>query len=258
MFVHLRNHTHYSLLKALPKVPDLIRAAKNASMSAVAITDYSNMYGTIEFFSTCKKEGVKPIIGAEFTLLFRDRKFQIVLIAKNTAGYKNLMKITSIVNTDNPLDPILNDDILISHKDGLIVLSGGLWGDVNNLLIIDENLAKERLSFYKTHFNENYFLEINPQKKIDSSNEIRSATIKVAKETDTPLVATWNSHYLHQQDKPAQKILYLVQGTESSTEEYSNLFQKDVFAFETENIETFFEDAPEALSNTLKLLNSVN
>ncbi len=253
MFVHLRNHTHYSLLKALPKVPDLIRAAKNASMSAVAITDYSNMYGTIEFFSTCKKEGVKPIIGAEFTLLFRDRKFQIVLIAKNTAGYKNLMKITSIVNTDNPLDPILNDDILISHKDGLIVLSGGLWGDVNNLLIIDENLAKERLSFYKTHFNENYFLEINPQKKIDSSNEIRSATIKVAKETDTPLVATWNSHYLHQQDKPAQKILYLVQGTESSTEEYSNLFQKDVFAFETENIETFFEDAPEALSNTLKI-----
>lgn len=253
MFVHLRNHSHYSLLKALPKISDLVSAAKKANMPALALTDYSNMYGTIDFYSSCVKEGIKPIIGAEFTIHTNGRSFQIVLIAKNISGYKNLMLITSLVNTDNPLDPVLTDEILLRHRDGILILSGGLWGDVNNLLIIDRNLALERLSFYTDNFKDSYFLEINPQTGFDNSSEIRKQTISLSNESGVPLVATWNSHYLNPQDKSAQKILYLIHGEENSLEEYNYLFQKDTFAFETNFQTDLFNDAPDALTNTLKI-----
>ncbi len=253
MFVHLRNHSHFSLLKALPKVSDLIKEAKKTGMSALALTDYSNMYGTIEFYSTCKKEGIKPIIGAEFTIFAHERRFQIVLLVKDLAGYKNLMRITSLVNIDNPIDPVLTDKILLEHKEGLVVLSGGLWGDVSSLLVIDEELATKRLAFYKDNFEDSYYLEVNPQTNVDDSHMMRTKTIEIAKKTSTPLVATWNTHYLHIQDKQAQKILYLVNGEEHSLDEYNHLFQKDVFAFETGAGVSVFDDIPEALENTLKI-----
>ena len=253
MYVQLRNHTHYSLLKALPKIKNLVEEAKKNAMPFLAITDYSNMYGTIEFFSICKKEGIKPIIGVEFTILYNERKFQLVLLAKNMVGYKNLMRITSIVNVANPLDPILTDEILLAHKDGLVVLSGGLWGDVNNLLIIDKNLAHKRLAFYKDNFKD-YYLEINPQSNADNAKEIRSQTILFSKETNTLLVATGNTHYIKIEDKPAQKVLYLIQGQESSGEEYAHLFQKDTFAFESplDTVEAF-RDTPDALESAIKI-----
>ena len=254
MFVHLRNHTHYSLLKALPKIPELINEALQSNMKALAITDYSNMYGTIEFYTTCLKKGIKPIIGAEFTHTCLDRKFQIVLLAKNLIGYKNLMCITSLVNVNNPIEPILTDSILLDHSEGIIVISGGLWGDVNNLLIIDETLATSRLNFYKENFADAYYLEVNPQRNIDNAIEIRAATILFARKTNTPLVATWNTHYLKVQDKPAQKILYLIHGEENSAEEYNHLFQKDTFAFEgIEDPSNAFKDIPDALENTLTI-----
>ncbi len=253
MFVHLRNHTHYSLLKALPKVPYLIKEAKKNKMSALAITDYNNMYGTIEFYLSCQKEGIKPIIGAEFSILYNDRKFQIVILAKNIIGYKNLMRITSLVNVENPIEPVLTDEILLNHKDGLLLISGGLLGDVNNLLIIDEVAALERLTFYKKNF-EDYYLEVNPQMNLDNAEAIHKATILCSKKTNTPLVVTANTHYIQAQDKPAHKILFSVHGDEHSTLEHAHIFQKDIFAFEA-NIEenALFKDIPEALSNTLKI-----
>lgn len=259
MFAHLRNHTHFSLLKALPKVSELIKEAKSSGMPALALTDYSNMYGAIEFFSTCKKEGIKPIIGVEFTISYNERKFQIVILAKNETGYKNLMRITSLVNIENPIEPLLNDSILLEHKEGLLLLSGGLWGDVTNLTLIDKKLATERLNFYKKNFPDSYYLEINPQQNLDNSNELRSLTISLAKDTETPLVATWNTHYLHLEDKPAQRILYLVHGNEHSLDEYNHFFQKDTFVFEKNfDTEKSFADAPEAISNTLKIAELCN
>jgi DNA polymerase-3 subunit alpha len=259
MFVHLRNHTHYSLLKALPKVSDVVKEAKRLGMSALAITDYSNMYGTIEFYGACKKEGIKPIIGVEFTLLSEERRYQVVLLAKDVAGYKNLMRITSLVNTENPLDPILTEPVLSTYCGGLFMLSGGLWGDIATLLLVDEKRAEKRLNFYKMLFPESFYLEINPQTKTDNSSLIRSKTIALARKTNTPLVASWNSHYLHPQDKSAHRILYLVHGDERSTEEYSALFANESFAFEiTSESTALFKDIPDALQNTLNIAELCN
>lgn len=259
MFVHLRNHTHYSLLKALPKVDKLVTRASSLKMEAIGITDYSNMYGVIEFYKVCEKNKIKAIIGAEFSIRYNERLFQIVIIAKNLTGYKNLMHLTSEVNIDNPLKPVLTDEILLRYKDGLIILSGGLWGDISNLLVINKEEALLRLSFYKKNFEENFYLEINPQISMDRGKEMYDKTIAISKATNTPLVATWNTHYLYPSDKQAHKTLYMVQGEENSLEEYNHLFQKDLFSFvEEEEALLQFKDIPEALENTIKIANSCN
>lgn len=259
MFVHLRNHTHYSLLKALPKIDELVKRTSSLGMPAVAITDYSNMYGVIEFYKACEKKKIKAIIGGEFSIRYKERLFRIVLIARDLTGYKNLMRLTSDVNTDNPLQPVLTDEILIRYAEGITVLSGGLWGDVSNLLVIQESEALSRILFYKKYFGEHYYLELNPQTSMDRGMEMREKTISVSKSTNTPLVATWNTHYLHVSDKQAHRTLCMIQGEEDTLEKYNQFFQKDTFAFtdETEATEQF-TDTPEALSNTLKIADSCN
>ncbi len=254
MFVHLRNHSHYSLLSALPKIDALVKKAKSYGHTAVGLTDYSNMYGAIEFSKACEKEGLKPIIGVEFDLHYNDRKFKTVLIAHSLQGYKNLMRITSIVNVENPLEPVLTQDILLTYKDGITLLSGGQWGEVSNLLAINEEEARTRLAFYKEHFGEHFFLEINPHTAMEHGPLMREKTIALARETNTPLIATWNSHYLSPNDKAAHKTLYFVHGDEYSQNRYAHLFQKEDFSFvDPEAAAKQYADIPDALENTVKL-----
>jgi DNA polymerase-3 subunit alpha len=255
MFVHLRNHSHYSLLSALPKIDALVKRAKTLGMPALALTDYSNMYGTIEFYKACEKEGLKAIIGAEFDLALDDRKFKIVLIAKNLDGYKNLMRLISIVNVENPLEPTLTEKLLFEYKSGLIVLSGGHWGGISNLLAIDEKEAAKKLDLFKEHFGDDFYLEVNPQTDMEHGKLMREKTIALGKATNTPLVATWNTHYLHPADKPAHKTLYLVHGDEHSTLQYAHTFAKDDFSLvDVATAEKQFEDIPEALHATLAIM----
>ncbi len=259
MFVSLRNHSHYSLLKALPKVDALVRHAKKLGGEAVALTDYNNMYGAIEFYKACKKERVKPIVGVEFSIMFRERKFQIVLLAKNETGYKNLMRMTSIVNLENPETPVLSDETLKEFSDGLIALSGGVFGDISNLLAINEKVAEERLIFYKDIFKGNYYLEITPHTSMDRGSFMKLKTIDFAKKHNAPLVASWNSHYLLEQDKSAHKTLFMVHGDESSLAQYNEQFQKDKFHFgDDDEIKKIFEDTPEAIENSEKIANEVD
>lgn len=254
MFIHLRNHTHYSLLKALPKIDALVKRASSLSMSAVAISDYSNMYGVIEFYKACEKQKIKAIISAEFSIKYKERSFQIVLIAKNLLGYKNLMQLTSVVNVENPLLPTLTDEVLIKYKEGLIILSGGLWGDVTNLLVINEEEASQRLEFYKQNFGDDYYLEINPQRSMEYGESMFQKTVAIAKATSTPLVATGNTHYLQTSDKQAHKTLFMIQGEEDTLLKYNDFFLKDNFHFfdEAEAL-SLFSTTPEAITNTVKI-----
>lgn len=259
MFIHLRTHSHYSLLSAVPKVPALVKRAKELGMPAVALTDYANMYGTIEFYQACQKAELKPIIGVEFSIAYQEREFAIVLIALNEAGYKNLMRITSIVNMENPEHPILTFETLTTYQEGLAVLSGGPWGDISNLLTIDEQKAKERLEEYLAVFGDRYYLEISPHTFMERGQEMREKTINLAKKHSVPLVATWNSHYLLPQDKSAHKTLFMVHGDQGSNDLYSHKFQKGEFYFaDTATTEKMFADVPEAIENTTKLADRVD
>lgn len=257
MFVHLRNHSHYSLLSALPKIDALVKRAKGYNMPAVALTDHANMYGTIEFYKACQKKEIKPIIGVEFDLKHEERTFQILLIARTLEGYKNLMRITSIVNVENPTSPTLSFETLVTYKDGLAVLSGGQWGEINNLLVIDENEARKKLDVYKELFGQHFYIEINPQTSMEHGKLMREKAVALARSTNTPLIATWNTHYLTSGDKSAHKTLYLIHGDERSQEEYAHRYQKDDFSFvDIETGEKQFADVPDAIENTIKLTDS--
>ena len=234
MFIHLRTHSHYSLLKALPKIHPLVARAKALGMSSLALTDYSNMYGTIEFYKACKDAKIKPIIGVEFSMLYNERLFKITLLAKNIHGYKNLMRITSVVNMENSESPVLSFETLITYKEGIIVLSGGPWGDISTLLTIDKKQALLRLHEYQKHFENHFYLEITPHTFMDRGDEMRNKTISFAREHNIPLIATWNSHYIQPQDKAAHKTLYSVHGDQTSLDEYQILFQKGDFHFASE------------------------
>lgn len=259
MFIHLRTHSHYSLLNAVPKVPALVKRAKELGMPALALTDYANMYGTIEFYQACQKAEIKPIIGVEFSVTYQEREFAIVLIALNEAGYKNLMRITSVVNMENPEHPVLTFETLVTYQEGLIVLSGGPWGDVSNLLTIDEQKAEERLKEYLAIFGDRYYLEVSPHTFMERGQEMREKTIALAKKYSVPLVATWNSHYLLPQDKSAHRTLFMVHGDQGSGDLYNHKFQKGEFYFaDISTTEKIFADIPEAIENTIKLVDRVN
>lgn len=255
-FIPLRSHSHYSLLKALPKIDELVLAAKSEGYTALAITDYSNMYGTIDFYKTCLKHGIKPIIGSEFTLQNTgEERSSLVLLARTNVGYKNLMKIISVISVLDAEDPILTDDVLSAHAEGLVILSGGPWGDLSKLLLRDTASTLSRITWYESLVGKgNVYLEITPHTFMDHGDKLRNTTIDFGKSHAIPLIATTNSHYLSINDKPAHKTLMLVSGGENALEFYNHYFQKGDFHFPTKvEAEALFSDIKEALDETEKL-----
>ena len=118
-FVHLHVHSHYSLLKALPKIPDLVRRAKEVGCEALALTDINNLYGAIEFYKECKAEGIKPIIGLDAKL--EDKR--VLFYAKNFEGYQNLIALVTKAHLESPQDPTITNTVFQEHSEGLIVLN---------------------------------------------------------------------------------------------------------------------------------------
>lgn len=260
-FIPLRNHSHYSLLKALPKIDELVLAAIDRGYTSLSLTDYGNMYGTLEFYQACIKHKIKPIIGVEFTLQNDGQeKTSLVAIAHSLEGYKNLMKIISIISVDNPEEPKLTDNVLCENADGLILLSGGPLGDVSLLLLRDEQQALARINWYQSVVGvDNFYLEVTPHTFMDHGAELRSGTISCAKKYKVPLVATTNSHYLSINDKSAHKTLMLISGGETSLDYYNHYFQKGDFHFpDLSEVESMFADVPEAIEETSKIAEKCN
>ena len=179
-FVHLHVHTEYSLLDGLPKIKSLVSRVKELGMPAVAITDHGNMYGAIEFYKTCRDEGVKPLLGMEgYTVPSDHTKKEgkedrendhLILLAKNYEGYKNLMKISSIAFLEGfYYKPRISRKVLAKYHEGLIALSACAQGEIGQALINkDYAKAKEVASWYEDVFGkENYFLEIQRHQNQD-------------------------------------------------------------------------------------------
>ncbi len=152
-FTHLHVHSHYSLLDGLTKIPDLVKTAKKRGFSAVALTDHGVMYGAIEFYKACKKEGIKPIIGCEiyvapatrFDKDSENRYHHLVLLAKNYTGYKNLMKLSSLGFTEGfYYKPRVDKDLLKQYSEGLIASSACFGGEIPKLLRKGNNFEKAK------------------------------------------------------------------------------------------------------------------
>jgi DNA polymerase-3 subunit alpha len=228
-FVHLHNHTQYSLLDGLTKVPGLIKRVKESGMTAVAITDHGTMSGAIEFYKTATTQGVKPIIGIETYVAARriqdkevgkDKQYyHLILLAMNGTGYRNLMTLSTIANLEGYYyKPRIDHEILEKYHEGLICLSGCASSEVGNALRQGQHeqaLATAR--WYKQLFGDRYYLELadhgHPKHSAHWQEQltINEGLMKLSKELDIPCVVTCDAHYLKPTDRDAHEILLCVQ-----------------------------------------------
>jgi DNA polymerase-3 subunit alpha len=270
-FVHLHTHSHYSLLDGLSKITDLVQRAKTLGMTALALTDHGSMYGAIEFYNECKKSGIKPIIGVEAYMAERTRfdkepgidakRYHLTLLAKNSAGYKNLMKLVSKANMEGfYYKPRMDTDLLKEHSEGIICLSG-CPGSRFITYLKNDNIeeAKNLLRWYiETFGKEHVYVEVMHHEEIEWYMPLIPTIISIAQELDLPMVGTWDSHYLDIEDKDAQDTLVAINtGSEVGNAKLSMKAGNYSFISTAEAIEAF-KDVPGAIENTVKLAETVN
>jgi len=228
-FVHLHNHTQYSLLDGLTKVPALIAAVKEMGMSAVAITDHGTMSGAIEIYNTAIENDIKPIIGMESYIAQRHHtdkdplkdksSFHLILLAMNNEGYQNLMRLSTVANLDGfYYRPRIDHNLLEKYNKGLIVLSGCIGGEVGDALRQNQyDQAKNIAKWYKSVFGDRYYLEIQDHGHPDHNStwdeqvKVTDLTFRLAKDLDIKCVLTCDAHYLKHVDQEAHEILLCVQ-----------------------------------------------
>lgn len=269
-YVHLHNHTQYSLLDGLTKVPALLDWVKDAGMSAVAITDHGTLSGAIEFYKEAKVRGVKPIIGMEAYVATRSiadrdpakdkQNYHLILLAMNGAGYQNLMRLSTIANLEGVYyKPRVDHVLLEKYSEGLIVLSGCIGGEVGDALRQNQYVqAKEIAAWYKRMFGDRYYLEIadhgHPEHpaKWDEQVAVTQQTLKLAKELGIPGVVTCDAHYLKHADQEAHEILLCVQtGSFLSDEKRMSLKDFELHVTDPrEVIGRWGKDCPELITNT--------
>ena len=221
-FVHLHIHSEFSLLDGANRIKDLPVRAKELGMKAMAITDHGVMYGAIDFYKACKKEGIKPIIGCEVYVAPRsrfnkepniDNKYNhLILLAKDQQGYKNLSKLVSIGFTEGYYyKPRIDLEVLEKYHEGLICLSACLAGAVNQALLNGQTEKAEEIAlWHKKVFGEDYYIEIQ-NNGIKEQVLANQKLVQLARKLDIPLVATNDAHYLKREDAYNHEILLCIQ-----------------------------------------------
>ncbi len=269
-FVHLHIHSEFSLLDGANRIKDLPVRAKELGMNAIALTDHGVMYGAIDFYKACKKEGIKPIIGCEVYVALRSRfekeagidnkYYHLILLAKNNQGYKNLSKLVSLGFVDGYYyKPRIDKEILEKYHEGLICLSACLAGEINQKLLYGtQEEAEESALWYKNLFGEDYYIEIQ-------NNGIREQVlanqklIQLARKLDIPLVATNDAHYLKKEDSYNHEVLLCIQtGKKMSDEDRMRFDTDELYVKSPQEMSEYFSNFPDAIENTVKIAEKCN
>ena len=271
-FIHLHTHSHYSLLDAMTKIKDLVARAKELEMPALAVTDHGNMYAGIEFYKACVAAGIKPIMGFEAYVTpgsLHDKqpgvdttRYHLTLLAKNQVGYKNIIKLVTIAQTEGFfIRPRLDKKALRENTEGVICLSGTFDGELSKMLRANEiekarDVIREHIDIFG---KENYFIELTHRPNTEGFMEVRKQLIKLAKEFDLDVVATADSHYLYPDDARAHDTLLAIQNNSETAQETRFVMSEDDYSFIDEK-EAFkrFKDIPEAVTNTKKVSDMCN
>ena len=269
-FVHLHVHSEFSLLDGANKIKDLPARAKELGMNSIAITDHGVMFGVVDFYKECKKQGIKPIIGCEVYVSPRTRfdkeanidnhYYHLILLAKNETGYKNLSYLVSMGFTEGfYYKPRIDYEILEKYHEGLICLSACLAGNVNRE-ILNNNIekAEEIALWHKNIFGEDYYLEIQPN-GLPEQVLVNQKLIEMSKKLDIPLVATNDAHYLKKEDSYNHEVLLCIQTAKKMTDEDRMRMGTDEFYLKSpEEMIEYFKNVPEAIENTVKIAEKCN
>ena len=271
-FVHLHTHSHYSLLDGLPKIAELVAKAKEFGCPALALTDHGVMYGALEFYQECKKQGIKPIIGMEAYMALGTKEekranvdsdyHHLTLLAKNEEGYRNLMQLTTIGHLEGYYyKPRIDKAALRAHGKGLIALSGCLRGEIPRLIVAGKYEEAKRVAqeFQEIFGKENFFGEVQKHPEIAKQETVNQGIFQLCKELDMIPVATIDSHYLHHDDAEAQDVLVCVQtGKLTTDKDRLNMTETDLSFKSPEEISAQWADMPEVVENTVKVAELCN
>ena len=271
-FTHLHVHSHYSLLDGLSQIDPLLDKAKELKMDSLAITDHGVLYGAVEFYKKAKARGIKPIIGCEFYVAqesmlqkrsgIDDKRYHLLLLAKNEVGYKNIVKLVTRAHLDGYYyKPRIDDELLAKHCEGLVCLSACIQGRIPQLLLSKKDDEARALALrYKELFGpDDFYLELQSHPNIPSQKIANERLIELARQTGVGLVATNDCHYLNADDGEAQDILMLI-NTGADINDPERLTMKgDDFSLRTaEDMAKTFADVPEAIENTQKIAGRCN
>ncbi|HRY27932.1 MAG TPA: DNA polymerase III subunit alpha [Candidatus Moranbacteria bacterium] len=272
-YTHLHVHSHYSLLDGLGKIDDLLNRAKELGMDSIALTDHGVMYGAVELFIKAKEKGIKPIIGCEMYVASGDykskdptaenrKRYHLILLVKNDAGYHNLMKLVSIAHLDGfYYKPRINRELLRQYSKGLIGLSACAEGEIPAHIIMGKyDKAKELALDYKDIFEpDSFFLEVQNHPRFESQRIANDGIFKLSKELGIPVVATCDVHYVNKADADAQDILLCVQTNRKVQEkDRMNLLDFDLSLRSPEEVAAAFPENPEVVSNTQLVVDQCN
>ena len=292
-FVHLHNHSQFSVLQSTISITDLVAVAAEHHMPAVALTDHANMMGAFHFVKAVNNHNklakekkaeaetkgesapireIKPILGCEFFVCDdhtdktrKDNGYQIVLIAKNKNGYHNLAKLSSHAFVDGFYYlPRIDKKLIQNYKDDLICLTGNLYGEVpSKVLNVGENQAEEALLWWKQEFGEDLYIELMRHNQEDE-NRVNPVLIKLAKQHNIKLVASNNTYYCKQEDANAHDILLCVKDGEKQATPIGRgrgyrygLPNQDYYFKSSEEMKTLFKDIPEAITNIQEVVDKV-
>ncbi|MBE9109462.1 DNA polymerase III subunit alpha [Nodosilinea sp. LEGE 07298] len=275
-FVGLHIHSAYSLLDGASQLPQLVERAKELGMPAIALTDHGVMYGAIELIKVCKGAGIKPIIGNEMYLINGDisqqqrrPRYHQVVLAKNTQGYKNLVKLTTVSHLQGVQGkgifsrPCINKDLLEQYHEGLIVTSACLGGEVPQAILQKRpDVARKVAQWYKDLFGDDYYLEIqdhgSPEDRV-----VNVEILKIAQELDIKVICTNDSHYISCNDVEAHDALLCIQTGKLLTEDKRLRYSGTEYVKSADEMRQLFRDhiseavIEEAIANTLEVADKI-
>ncbi len=263
MFTHLHTHTEFSLLDGACRIEQLVSRARSLGMQSLAITDHGNMYGAVDFYKACKKQGIKPIIGCEVYVAPRtrfdkdkvlDKEYNhLILLCENETGYKNLIHMVSRAFTEGfYFKPRIDRDLLEKHHEGLICLSACLAGEIPQAILQkDYEKAKRTALWYNNIFGSgNYYLELQNH-GLPEQMAVNEGIKRISRETGIPLVATNDVHYIEKDDAKIQQVLICIATNHVIGDDTGLEFHANEFYLKSElEMREIFDDVPEAIDNT--------
>lgn len=278
-FVHLHNHSHYSLLDGASTIEGIVQAAASLNMHAVALTDHGVMFGAVEFYKKARKAGIKPIVGCEAYIVTKGSRKErstmsgaqgkgrgayhhILLLAKNETGYRNLMKLCTLGHTEGfYYKPRIDVEVLSQHKEGIVVTSacpGGVVGAhlVNN----DYEEARSAASIYKEIFGDDFYIEIQNH-GMEVERPILASAPRLAKELGVKLVGTNDCHYVKQEHAiPHNIMLHIPDASSTNVPDYKTLrYGTDQLYFKSAaEMVGVFKEFPEAATTTMEIAEKCN
>jgi DNA polymerase-3 subunit alpha len=267
MFIHLHTHSEYTVLDGIVKVKHLVGKAKEFGQPAIALTDKGNLYGVFEFWKECHEQEVKPILGAELFVTPKSRfdknaaekTSNIVILAKNLNGYKNLIQIVSRGHTEGfYYKPRIDKDLLKEFSSDLIILSGGRYSEMMQQFELgNDDRALESAKWYKETFGENFYIELTDIGD-DHQKEYIKKTIKIAKDLDIPLVASADIFYMKPEDAEAREIVWAINdGKKLADPSRRQDKEHQLYMKSPEEMIELWKELPEAIENTQKIADQI-